>query len=272
MAFLCAGQPVRVGAVAMNWLIALGLAGGVALIAYRMRLLTWDGALGAVVVGMSIFGIGQLAGSVPLLVFFFSSSLLPRLLGRKNRGEQRTFVQVMANGGAPTLSAWLAWLLPEHAETAWMAYTASLACAMGDTWATEIGTRFGGRPRLITNLSPVPPGTSGGVTLTGTLGALFGTAILCGIGAGAFGFSAVQTLLCFIAGIVGVFADSLLGATLQGKYRCSVCGALTETPRHCQMPATRIRGQRWLDNNGVNLLSTLTAGVVPLLGYGVGIL
>ncbi len=256
----------------MSLVLAFVLAGGVAFIAHRMRLLTWDGALGAVLVGTSVFGIGEFSGSVPLLVFFFTSSLLPRALGRRSKGERRNFVQVLANGGMPTVCVWLVVLYPQHAESAWLAYTASLACATGDTWATEIGTRFGRQPRLITTGKRVPTGTSGGVTLAGTLGALLGTGLLSTIGAGIFGFSIIQTALCFGMGLAGMLLDSLLGATLQAKFRCVVCGKSVEVARHCQTPTTLITGQRWLDNNAVNLVSTVCAGLVPLWIGGAGIL
>lgn len=127
-----------------------------------MRLLTRDGALGAVVVGASVFGLGGWQPSLLMVVFFFTSSLLPRVLGRARQSERRHFWQVMANGGTPTLAVWLAFLAPALAERAWLAYIASLACATGDTWATEIGMRFGRQPRLILTGAPVPPGTSGG--------------------------------------------------------------------------------------------------------------
>ncbi len=253
----------------MNWLLALLLAGAVSLIAYRMRLLTSDGALSATVVGASLFGVGGIAGSVPLLMFFFTSSLLPKVLRRTGKGERRNWLQVVANGGAPTLCAWLAVFIPERAETAWLAYTASLACATGDTWATEIGTRFGRQPRLITTGQPVPSGTSGGVTLAGTLGGVAGTGLLNVVGMAVFGFGWGQGILCFAVGLSGVVLDSLLGATLQAKYRCERCGKIVETPRHCQTSARLTSGLRWLDNNGVNLLSTVWAGGVGLMVGGV---
>ncbi len=253
----------------MNWLLALVLAGAVALIAYRMRLLTWDGALSATGVGASLFGIGGMTASVPLLVFFFTSSLLPKALGRAGKGERRNWLQVIANGGIPMLCAWLVVLMPERAETAWLAYTASLACATGDTWATEIGIRFGRQPRLITTGQPVPPGTSGGVTFAGTLGGLTGAGLLSTIAMAVFGFEAWQGALCFGVGLSGVVLDSLLGATLQAKYRCEHCGKTVETLYHCQTQVSLIHGLRWLDNNGVNLLSTAWAGVAGWVLSGV---
>ena len=61
--------------------------------------------------------------------------------------------------------------------------------------------------------------------------------------------------------------DTLLGACLQIKYRCTACGALTERRQHCNMPAVRASGLSWMNNNMVNLLSSLlvTAAAFALL-------
>ena len=53
----------------------------------------------------------------------------------------------------------------------------ALAAVNADTWSTELGVLSSGRPRLITSLKPVEKGTSGGVSLVGTLAALAGAAL-----------------------------------------------------------------------------------------------
>lgn len=255
-----------VGAAAVSWVWGLVLAGGVAWIAYRMRLLTWDGAIGAIAVGTSVFGVGGWQASGLLVFFFFSSSLLPQVLGRQRASEQRHLWQVLANGGVPTLTVWLAWLVPEWANRAWVAYTASLACATGDTWATEIGVRYGNRPRLITTGRPVPTGTSGGISMAGTLGALAGCGMLAGLGVGLLGLSWVQAGWALGSGFAGVMLDSLLGATVQARFVCSRCARPVETRQHCAVRTQFVSGWRWLDNHSVNALSTLASALSGMIG------
>ncbi len=254
-----------VGAWAVNLALGVLLASGVAWGAYRMRLLTRDGALGAAVVGASVFGLGGWQPSLLMVVFFFTSSLLPRVLGRSGQSERRNFWQVMANGGAPTLTVWLAFFAPALAERAWLAYIASLACATGDTWATEIGIRYGRQPRLILTGAPVPPGTSGAVSLAGTLGALLGSGLIAGLGALGMGLSAGRFLWVWGAALTGVMLDSLLGASVQARFECPQCQKLTESRLHCGVPAEWRSGWRWLDNNGVNALATLGAAMMGLI-------
>ena len=87
-------------------LLAVLVAGG----AYGARLLTASGAISTLVVGVIVFGLGGGGFAIPLLVFFFTSSLLSKIAkARKagaNRGDAkgatRDAAQVWANGGIAT--------------------------------------------------------------------------------------------------------------------------------------------------------------------------
>ncbi|WP_238323055.1 DUF92 domain-containing protein [Gorillibacterium massiliense] len=70
-----------------------------------------------------------------------------------------------------------------------------------------------------------------------------------------------------IGGIGGAFADSFLGATLQRMYRCSRCGRLLERPQHCGLPADFARGLPWMNNDVVNVVSSLLGGAAAILVY-----
>ncbi|MCX7992852.1 MAG: DUF92 domain-containing protein [Fimbriimonadales bacterium] len=247
----------------MNWLIGLGLAGLIALFAFKLRLLTAGGALAAMFVGASVFGAGGVWASIPIIGFFFSSSMLPRALGRPHKTERRTAIQVLSNGLAPMLCCWGTVLYPERTDTFWLGYAASLAVATADTWATEFGMRYGVSAWLITTGRRVQPGESGGVSVVGSLGGFAGswlTATLCMPLIG----SANLLWTVFGLGVFGMFLDSLLGATLQARYRCATCGAITERRACCDGQVQTLRGVHWIDNNGVNLLSTMAAAGVVL--------
>jgi uncharacterized membrane protein len=66
--------------------------------------------------------------------------------------------------------------------------------------------------------------------------------------------SAVRStfIMIIVSGVAGSFVDSLLGATIQAKYRCEVCGKMTERTIHCGSPAHLIGGMRRMDNDAVN--------------------
>lgn len=244
----------------MHWLIGFWVAALIAGLAYRLRLLTLGGAWAAIGVGASVFGAGGMWASLPMVGFFFSSSLLPRLLGRPHKTERRTAVQVLANGLAPACCCWGAALAPASAEAFWLGYLASVATATADTWATEFGVRFGGPVWLLTTGRRIAAGESGGVSWQGTLGGLVGACLLAGSGAPLLSDAPALALAAGL-GFAGMALDSLLGATVQARYRCARCGALTEQPVCCGAPAPRARGVRVLENNAVNGVSTMLAAV-----------
>lgn len=248
----------------MSWLVGLGLAGLIALVAWRMRLLTTGGALTATLVGASVFGVGGVGASLPMLAFFLSGSLLPRAFGRPHKTEQRTAFQVLANGLAPTLCCWGVALDPERETAFWLGYAASLATATADTWATEFGVRFSDTAWRVTTGRRAPAGESGAISLPGTSGGMLGALIIAALCTPITGYG-VQTLTITGLGVWGMLLDSLLGATLQARFRCGACSAIGEKRICCSAPAQFQRGVRWIDNNMVNLLSTLaTAGVILL--------
>src|SRR5690606_10888829 len=119
-----------------------------------------------------------------------------------------------------------------HASWPWLAYAGALAAVNGDTWATEIGVLSSQPPRLITTLQPVERGASGGITPLGTVATLAGAGAI-GLCAALLGLGPLIGLLgvllaVTLAGLVGGFTDSLLGATLQALYRDPKTGELTE--------------------------------------------
>jgi uncharacterized protein (TIGR00297 family) len=221
------------------------------------RWLTPGGAAAAALVGGGVFVGAGWRGLALLLVFFVSSSALTR------GGGRRTPVQVWANGGVAAAAA----LLSSVAPVAGLAFAGALSAATSDTWSTEIGGRGGQVPRLITSGRVVPAGTSGGVTSLGSLGGLAGAALL-GTSAAVLGLASVRgAVLVAAAGLAGGLADSFLGATIQARFRCPVCGASGETAIcPCGAHAEVTGGIRWLSNDVVNLACTAVGAAVAVAG------
>jgi uncharacterized protein (TIGR00297 family) len=167
---------------------------------------------------------------------------------------------VAANGAWAALGAAIC---PANAA-GWPLLVGALAAAQADTWATEIGA-FSARPtRLLTTGAVVAPGTSGGVTPRGTIGGAAGAAAM-GILGISVGVPVSTALAACGGGLVGYLADSLLGATVQARYRCDACRAETETALHaCGGAARQIKGWHWIDNDVVNFWATGGGGITAL--------
>lgn len=268
----------------LRLLLGLVLSAGIGYAAYRRGSLSRSGAAGAVAVGTLIVGLGGWAWGTLLVVFFVSSSALSHYKERRkaalaekfSKGSQRDLAQVLANGGAGALMAVANALWPHPAW--WWAFTAAIATVNADTWATELGVLSRWPPRLVTTGRVVEAGTSGGVTLAGTLAALGGAGLI-GLVAAGFDVAAGGTvsaalglvLIAALAGVAGALFDSLLGATAQAIYVCEACGKETERhPLHtCGNATRRVRGWAWLDNDWVNFVSAaagaLAAGLLAWL-------
>lgn len=248
----------------------LMLAGALAAVSRRRRTLSAGGAVAAVAVGIAATVAGW-GWAVLVVAFFVASTALSRYrrAAREARvgaivekGDERDTAQVLANGGVFAVAAVASTVTGDPNWTA-MALGA-LAAATADTWATEIGTLAGRPPRSIISLQVVEPGTSGGVTVPGTLasaaGATFVAAAALATGV------AVDMTPVVVGGLAGSLADSVAGATVQERRWCDGCSRFTERLTHPCGAATRVTsGIPGLRNDLVNLVCTLVGGGVAVL-------
>ncbi len=207
-----------------------------------------------------------------MIFFFVLGSVLSRLPSGVYAPEQkarRDWRQVLANGLWPTLLAVGYGLHQEEAY--YLAFVASIAVACADTVSGEIGIRFAKQTVSVLNFRPVPEGVSGGVSGIGTLAGLAGAVMVALVGVGPKGWDFLLSLkaiaLVSVVGFLGSLFDSVLGATLQAKYRCSVCRSAVEVSQHCRQPGQRVSGLPILDNDGVNFLTTLLGAALGLLWF-----
>ncbi|MDW7695687.1 DUF92 domain-containing protein [Flammeovirgaceae bacterium SG7u.111] len=134
-------------------------------------------------------------------------------LAEKNQGK-RGVPNALANGGVAAMCGGLAWVFPQGQELFLAMLAASLASATADTFSSELGNAYGKRFVDIISWKEGRKGDDGVVSFEGTL--------LGGIGAGIMALvyllASGQVLLAayvFLAGLVGNYIDSVLGATLQ---------------------------------------------------------
>jgi uncharacterized protein (TIGR00297 family) len=218
-----------------------------------------SGAFAAALVGTVVFGFGGWQWAVLLLTFFVTSSGLSRAFRKRkqgldekfSKGHERDAGQVLGNGGLATLFVLVHVLVPES-MLGWLGFAASLAAVNADTWATELGVLNPTAPRMITDLSKrVEKGTSGGISLFGTLASLLGSAVI-----------ALPAVLLHPAGMLNGTHFFLITAAGPADKQ--------ETEKHplhtCGTPTVHIRGWGWLDNDRVNFACGLSGALFALSG------
>ena len=273
-----------------RFLISSVIAIIIAALAYLARALNKSGAVAATLLGILILGLGGPSWGVILLSFFISASLLSNRFKKQktklnvyaSKGSRRDAGQVLANGAIAgffvLLFSIIGQFLPDSPTLTglWVGFAASFAGANADTWATELGWLNRRDPVLLGSFKRVPKGTSGGVSLVGSLASLAGSALVAGVAVltQSIGWAPQISvplgrifLIITIGGLIGSLVDSALGATLQVIYYCSQCDQQTErSPRHsCGSETVYLRGVPWLNNDWVNFACTLSAGLVGML-------
>jgi len=236
-------------------------------LAFRLRALSLSGAIASTAIGMIIFvGSDCWGWLLVMIIFFVTASFFTRykyaykrcLGAAEAKGGARSWVNAVSNGGAAALFAAAEYLFGGDIFAA--AFLGVVATAASDTLATEVGLLSKTKPRLIVDLRrQVEPGTSGGVTPLGTSMAVVG-ALLIGFSAYMLGFFSGSLFkvvaVAAVGGTLGSIGDSLLGALLQEKYKCAVCGRVVEQPTHHGVKGSFVSGIPRFDNNLVNLTST----------------
>ncbi len=202
----------------------------IAFLSVKARFLTVGGAIAAFILAGLIFGLGGIKWSVPILTFFILSSILSKLRKKRNveveiffeKSGVRDHYQVIANGGLGGVLVILYAIYPN--ELFYLIYLATLSAVCADTWATEIGTWKKTATYNILNLKPIEQGTSGGISIIGSIGATLGSFAIALSGIGWIEIAYIHyVILILLAGLFGSFFDSVLGATIQEQNKCSVC-------------------------------------------------
>lgn len=224
--------------------IAFTISFVMSLLALKARIADESGLMSATIVGTVTILFTDLRFFTILLIFYLLGSITTKYkyslkseLGiAEQSGGARGFSNVFGNSLAPLFFA-IQFGVTNDTLFA-LAFVASVAAALGDTMASEIG-KTAKNVYLITNFKKVKPGTSGGISVIGEISALLGCIIIF-VFSLTLGISEISHAIPVIfAAFLGIHVDSILGATLEEK--------------------------GYLNNSAVNLLGTLSAGALSYL-------
>jgi len=230
-------------------LLAFAFALVLGYLAYRAGIADMSGLLSATLVGVLIIAFTDVWWFLLLLTFYllgggftnYKYGYKQSLGIAQGKGGARGYKNVFSNSLVAIVASIGYTIFPHAADIFLYIYLGSVATATGDTLASEIGTTYKGKPRMITTLKEVEPGVDGGVSSLGEIAAIFGSmvialfALLVGV-IEIDQYCLLGMSIITISGFVGTNIDSLLGATMQKR------GILS--------------------NNGVNLAATIAGGVV----------
>jgi len=208
----------------------------ISLIALKFRIADESGLMSATLIGTTLILFTDIRFFVVVLLFYVIGSISSRYkyrlkesLGLAEYG--RGYANVFGNSLAPLFFALQYGVTRE--EFFALAFVSSVATALGDTMASEIG-KTAKNVYLITNFRRVRPGTSGGISLIGEISALVGSLIVS-ISSFLMGIIPIDLIpIVVLSAFLAIHVDSYLGATLEEM------GLLT--------------------NSAVNILATLSAG------------
>ena len=268
------------------WL-ALLLALGAATVAWSARWVTRTGAIATLITGALVFWLGGGEAVVPLIAFFVSSSVLTAI-GRKTKksakrkplieADGRTGVQVLANGGAAVAIVIahrvLAYQVPlEQDRIVQILFLAAVAAVNADTWATEIGSRWGGNPRQLSTWRKVAPGTNGAISIIGTIAAAGGALFIPLCSYRLWDMTNAEFAAVAWAGlsVAALFSTSFRRATYRAwQFRNPSSNEVTDSPETNGKRNALIRGLPWIDNNVVNFAASVAGALFcwVLLHYG----
>jgi uncharacterized protein (TIGR00297 family) len=232
------------------WLVAVGLNTFLLGIAWILpkKLLTPAGYLHAWLLGVLIWGTLGWQGYTVVLFYFLVGSAVTRIgMAQKEAqgiAEKRAGARGPENVWGSALTGSICAILTLFVNPHWQAlfllgYIASFSTKLADTTASEVGKAYGKRTFLITTLQPVARGTEGAISLEGTLAGIVASIAIAFLGWGVGMINVMGVFCCIIAAFIATNLESLIGATLQGKWD-------------------------WMTNEVVNIINTLIGAIAGI--------
>lgn len=210
---------------------------------------------------------GVLGISILLFEYFFIFfiSILRKKLNKRKNKDSRKFLQILINGGLGTLFVILYGVFKDI-NLLIISIIQVSGCFI-DSVSSDVGTLSKNDPYDIFKHKKIEKGISGGMSILGTVSAL-----LCSILISLTLYLVLNLRildLIFIALIIfgQTIIDSLLGSVLQVKYKCVKCGNLNEKGKCCNTISKKISGISWINNNMVNLMSSIIITLISIQIY-----
>ena len=197
---------------------------------YKTPIMTRNGWISAGALGTILWGCIGFLGWISVVIYLILGSLVTKVgfqykqnIGiAEKRGGRRGPENVWGSAATGVIFAIMIKLNILNQSILEVAFAASFAAKLADTFGSEIGKRFGSNTFLITTLQKVKKGTEGGISLEGTFASLFGSFLMSYF---MLLLSIISTknhfFIVLISGFIATIAESIIGARYQEKYHLS---------------------------------------------------
>ena len=195
---------------------------------FKTPIMTKSGWVNAGFLGTMLWGCLSWQGWTSIVMYLILGTLVTKIGYRyksmrgisEKRGGRRGPENVWGSAATGLFFAILIKLNLGNTDLLKVAFASSFSAKLGDTFGSEIGKRFGTNTFLITSFKKVKKGTEGAISLEGTLASLVGSVIMTlvifklGIIS-----SSIQFFVVSISGFLATIIESIIGATVQEKYK-----------------------------------------------------
>ncbi len=234
-----------------NWLNAFLINFILIFFGQRLPFLTKKGWIHAGILGTILWASIGWRGWMSVCIYLFIGTLVTKI-GYKNkasrgiaeaRGGKRGPENVWGSAATGCSLALLSYLFPQYSVVFLVGFASSFAAKLSDTFASEIGKRFGKRTFLITTFKSVPPGTEGAVSLEGSIAGLVGSAFMTFVMIKLSLISGLSVaIIVLFSGYLATILESYIGALIQNRIA-------------------------WMSNELVNSIQTTLAALISILLY-----
>jgi len=227
------------------------------------KILTVPASILTSIMACVLYFAGGFAWLVPPLLFLSTSTIFSRVFAlSKSRDRTRNFYQVFANGGIALILGIVYYFYSHSFIPSLIVLVFSSANA--DTWATEFGGRFGGKPVSLRTFEKTDAGISGSISLIGTIASLAGSFFIMLIAVLINIVNPDHLLILTIIGFSAALFDSFLGAWLQGIWIDNKGRFYEDNYPEKHNNLKQIQGIKFINNDCVNFLSSLMSVLVAL--------
>ena len=253
-------------------LIGLALGGALCVLCFFLRVLTLNASILLLFLINIVYMFGGVKVFASLILIYSIAIVVDKILPKKRR---KIIDGIIKDSGSRNLkqlspncipaSIWIVFWGITTKEVFLVCFFVAISEAIADSIASDIGVLSKKDPVDILTLRRTRPGVSGGITVLGTSASL----LLC-VYASVVAFSLYTLpvsflIIIFVVSFFGVIIDSILGSKIQVKYRCTVCGVITEKQNHCGSETVYYSGVRSIDNIAVNWISNCISSIIPVV-------